>query len=872
MHTEASFGRWLQRQRKALDLTQVELARRVGCSKETIRNLESNERRPSQQIAARLAACLGLAPDQQTAFIQFARTTPGESATVSPAVIASLTPRRTAPQHHRNLPVPPTTLIGREPELAAIGRRLLHDGARLLTLIGPPGIGKTHLGLQAATDLRDRFEDGACFVELAPIRDPALVATAIARVLRVKEVSGEPLMARLKAELRDRQLLLVLDNFEQVLPAAALVVDLLAASPWLQVLVTSRAALRVRGERLFPVPALALPQRTAGLDVATIGQAPAVTLFVARAQAVQPEFVLTQANAATVAEICQRLDGLPLAIELAAARSKLFSLEALLTRLEHRLTLLTIGARDLPVRQQTLRNTIDWSYQLLDVGQQRLFARVGVFVGGCTLAAAEAVCTAAGDLASDALDGLAALVDQSLVRQDKGLDGEPRFIMLETIREYALEKLSERGELEKMHRQHAAYCLTLAETASRDLSSGTAQVAWMDRLEREHDNMLAALIWSQALEDSVNENLRLAAALTQFWLLRGYFSEGQTWLTRALARPEAADATVARAKGLLSAATIAQSQGQYATARRLIKESLEISQVLEDQRGIAKALRALGWLAFTQGDFEQARSLFGERIILYQSLEDQEGIDTALVELGQVAIFEGDYDRAATIIKQALARYREQGNVLATANSLLDLGIIAFRQGDYARAEAFYVESLDLYQQLGDRDGIALILLHLGNVAYRQGNDAQAEARFKESLALHQEFGDQVGITWCIVGLAQVAQRRGDYAQAAIHFAEGLAFCRQFKNHEDIAICLMGLSEVIGKQGQSLRATRLLGTVEVILKATGARVALHIRADYARIVADTGAQLDEATFAAVWAEGQAMALEQAIAYALGEDD
>jgi predicted ATPase len=433
-----------------------------------------------------------------------------------------------------NLPLPPTKLIGREQELAAIRRRLLHDGARLLTLIGPPGIGKTCLGLRAATDLCESFEDGACFVELAPIRDPTLVATAIAQVLGIKETSNQPLMPTLKAYLHNRQLLLLLDNFEHLLSAVPLVTELLAVCPWLHVLVTSRAALRVRNERLFPVPALALPKHTERLDVATIGQSPAVTLFVARAQAVQPEFVLTQANAATVAEICQRLDGLPLAIELAAARIKLFSPEALLTRLERRLKLLTTGARDIPLRQQTLRNTIDWSYQLLDPAEQRLFARMGVFVGGCTLAAAEAVGTAASDLGSDAQDGLAALVDQSLVRQDAGLDGEPRFTMLETIREYALEQLAACGEAEVLREQHLEHYLALAEAAELRLN-GAEQLTWLERLETEHDNLRAGLEWCRVEPDRNAVGLRLVCALGQFWTLRGYISEGRERLAGALA-------------------------------------------------------------------------------------------------------------------------------------------------------------------------------------------------------------------------------------------------------------------------------------------------------------------------------------------------
>jgi len=677
---------------------------------------------------------------------------------VAPDLPTDFPPLKTLDQRHTNLLTQPTALVGRTKEIASVCALLHRADARLVTLTGPGGTGKTRLAVHVAAELLDAFADGVWFVDLSPINDPDLVIPTIMQTIGLKEIGTQPPLEQLKAYLRDKHLLLVLDNFEQVVDAASRVAELLAAPPQLEVLITSRVVLRLRGEQEFQVPPLALPDPKQLPPLEALSQYAAVELFIQRAQDVKPDFQVTNANAPAVAEICHRLDGLPLAIELAAAWIKLFAPEVLLKRLERRLPLLTGGARDLPARQQALRNTIDWSYHLLDEAEKTLFTRVGVFVGGCTLEAAEVVCNANGDLPFDAVTGVAALADKSLLRQEEGLDGEPRFVMLETVREYALEKLSERGELADIHRQHATYYLTLAETARRDLSSSGAQLASMDRLEREHDNMLAALMWYQESADSVEESLRLGVALTLFWNLRGYFSEGQMWLTRALARPGAAEATVARAKALLSAADIAESQGHYRTARRLMEESLEISRTLGDKRHVAEALGYLGFLALVQGDYERTRSLYNECINLYQLLEDHDGIYKSLAALGQVAIYEADYDQATALIQQALARERAHGNVLGTANRLLDLGIIAYRQGDYVRAEAFNDESLNLYGQLGDRDSVALVLMNTGEVAYRQGNDAQAAANLTESLALHQQFGDQSGITGCTVGLGRVCK------------------------------------------------------------------------------------------------------------------
>jgi predicted ATPase/DNA-binding CsgD family transcriptional regulator/Tfp pilus assembly protein PilF len=811
---------------------------------------------------------LGLAPDQQIAFIQFARATPGVSPTVSPAVIATLTPRRTAHQQHMNLPVPPTTLIGREQELVAIRRRLLHDRTRLLTLIGPPGIGKTCLGLRATTDLRDSFEDGACFVELAPIRDPALVTTAIAQALELKETGSHPLVPTLKACLHDRELLLVLDNFEHLLTAVPLVTELLAVCPWLQVLVTSRAALHIRNERLFPVLPLALPNRRTGrLDVETIGQSPAVTLFVERVQAVQPTFVLTQANAAAVAEICQRLDGLPLAIELAAARSKLFTPETLLIRLDKRLKVLVGGARDLPVRQQTLRAATDWSYDLLDVGEQKLFARLAVFVGGCTLDAVARICNVNGDLPADGVDGVAALLDNSLLRQDTRATDEPRFTMLETIREYALERLVASGEAEALWRRHAEYFRALAESADPHLE-GADQAMWMERLEAEHANLRTALEWGLT-DESSTIGLQLAGALWRFWWGHGYSTEGCQWLERALSRSSGAPASV-RAKLLAGAGWLAFLQGDAVRARQLSEECLALGREQGDTWLIAFALRNLGWIAKGQGRYDQATTLLQESLTLARDIGDLFLAADSLAGLGYVAWRRGDYSHAQSLFEEDLALCRQlqfQGGI---AWGLCDLGELAYHQSDYTRAAALLEQSLMIRRKLGNQEEVAWTLHCLGEVALAQGDNLTAQMYQQECLRIEQELGNKQRIAAALTSLALVLHAQGKVRQAQALLEESLALVQELDNRVGIAAVLDGFAALALTKGDPAGAARLWGAAENIRATAGEVLSLVEPALYKRTVADARDQLGEARFTEAWAEGRAMLLEQAIAYALDQ--
>jgi len=775
---------------------------------------------------------------------------------------------KTHDAHPNNLPIQPTPFIGREQELTVVRDLLGREKVRLLTLTGPGGTGKTRLGLQVAAELSERFVNGVFFVDLAPISDPDLVLSTIAQTLGIREVAGQSLLERLSEELQPKQVLLLLDNFEQVVSAALVVADLLIACPQLKVLVTSRMVLHVRAEYEFAVPPLALPDPQHLRDLAALSQSEAVALFLQRAQAVQPDFQMTTANAPAVAEICVRLDGLPLAIELAAARIKLLPPPALLARLAHRLQVLTSGARDVPVRQQTLRNTIAWSYHLLDAQEQRLFRQLSVFVGGCTLETAEAVCAVLsdGDGAGPVLDGVASLIDKSLLQHTER-EEEPRLRLLETIREYGLEALTASGEMEATQRAHALYYLALAEEAESELD-GPQQVRWLQRLEREHDNLRAALRWSLEQGEagySMELALRLGGALRGFWLRHGPFSEGWTFLERAITGSEGIVAAT-RAKALLAATSFATYLGDMDRAESLAQESLALCRELGDTWGIAQSLLQLGRAASYRGNFPVARPLLEEALALCREVGHKRGIIWALDELGYMAIRQGDYARAHALLEEDLAIDREEGDTLAIAASLLQLAEMHFvSQGDQATVRALLEEGLALCREVGNTWGIAYSFFLSGWVALQQGDAATARELAEESLGLYRETGEGLSIAEALSLLGRVEARQGDHARARALFEESLAIARKVDHKLNIASCLEGLAGVVAAEGKPTWATRLWGAAEALREAIGAPIPPVERANYEQAVAVAHAKLGEQAFAAAWAEGRTMTLEQALA-------
>jgi predicted ATPase/DNA-binding XRE family transcriptional regulator len=736
------FGELLRRHRVAAALSQEALAARAGVSTRAVSDLERGVKtRPHLETVGMLADALGLGLPERAALATAAR--PPKTA---PAV-ALMSDFAGVESGVASLPIPPTPLIGREREVAAIAA-LVRDGReeRLITLTGPGGVGKTRLALAVAAAVVPDFADGIAWVELAPLADPALVASTVAQGVGTQEVGGRPLAETLREHLRGKRLLLVLDNCEHLRRAVAdLVAGLLAACPGLAVLATSRASLRIRAERLVPVEPLALPASEAGRGFDDVAESAAVRLFVQRARASRPDFALTAENAAAVAAICRRVDGLPLALELAATRLRALSPTTLLDLLEERLRVLAAAPSDAPERHRSLEAAVAWSHDLLGPAEQALFRRQAVFVGGCSLEAAAAISGDDGAFATAA--GLEALVDEALLGYGETPGGEPRYSMLETVRGFALERLEATGAAPAVRHAHAAYFLALAERAAPELS-GPEQARWLDRLETEHDNLRAALDWG--LEQPGEFALRLAGALWGFWLIRGHLHEGRTWLERALERePDASPGVVAKA--LDSAGVFAHYEDDTDRAVALHERALALYRAAGDRRGAATALDNLGVVATRLGDHTRARAPHAEALALRREMGDTRGVVVSLNNLGILALLQGDRDRARAHYEEAVELCRGLGNPLMTAVSLGNLASLLRDEGDRARAAPLYRESLTLRRELGEKEGIVDCLMGMGSIAAADGQPERAARLFGAAEAL----GEAIGLSLAAIDRAQ---------------------------------------------------------------------------------------------------------------------
>jgi predicted ATPase/DNA-binding CsgD family transcriptional regulator len=709
------------------------------------------------------------------------------------------------------LPGQPSSLIGREVEINLATELLTTPAVRLITITGPAGAGKTRLALEVAAS---RWTDTVWFVDLTPIHDSRLVATAIGRAAGVREHRGELAQARVERHIGTRHILLLLDNFEQVLAAATSVAELLAACPNLKILATSRAPLRLRWEHVLPLPPLTVPDRRRLPPPDELANIPAVALYLERARAVDPAFQITPENAQAVAEICVRLDGLPLAIELAAAHSDVYTPAEVLARLRQRFDVLARGAVDLPLRQQSLEAAFDWGYGLLSSPDQALFRSLGAFASGFTPAAAARV---AGS------DDVSTLVQHSLVRRDAG--DEARFRMLETVRAYALERLERSGETQATLRRHALYMLDLAERAAPELL-GAHQAEWLARLEREHDDLSAALRWAIQTQD-VQLSLRLASALWRFWWLHGHLSEGMAFL----------DAVVAASRGASDALLPAR----------------------------AAALNGAGVLAHVRGEYDRAAALLSDSLDLSRSLGLTSGMAAALHNLGALAREQSDWPRALVAYEESLALEREIGNAWGIATSLTNLGALAGDQGDTSRAAGLLQESLALVREIGDARGIASALHNLAAVARDAGEWRRAAELHEESLALWRTLGDRWGIAASLHDLARVVERLGDGRRAARLLGESLVLFGELGVRQGTAACLERLAAVLCSADRPLDATRLLGAAEALREAIGAPLPARDRREVGRIVAMARGLVRPAAFRTAWRAGRLLSLDQAFA-------
>ncbi|NOK83936.1 MAG: hypothetical protein GFH27_549309n63 [Chloroflexi bacterium AL-W] len=830
-----TFGQWLRHQRDQRGLTREALAQQIGYSAALLRKLETGERRPSHQVAERLAQIFEVAIDQHSTFIQHARNgtapllTPTPTATPAVRALGPITPV-VSPS---NLPAPRTTLIGRNTDVQQVCQLLTQSEVRLVTLTGHGGVGKTRLALQVAAQIQNIFLHGVWFIDLTTVTDPTMVISTIAQTLGIREHGSTNVLEQVQIYLQTRNVLLFLDNFEQVLDAASQVAQLLDGVAQLKILITSRVRLQLDGEHVVTVEPLVLPPLDPLPPLVELAKNSSVALFVARAQASQKDFALTETNATAIATVCMHLAGLPLALELAAARLRVLSPTALLQRLIEHHEALTEGVRDGPSRQQSMQATIGWSYGLLKPAEQILFIRLAVFVGGCTLTAIETICsgqdtdkhspTDTSKIASlwiPVLDGLAALLDSNLITRSIEADDEPRFGMLVPIYSYARNKLLATPEIAILQERHAGYYLAFAEQAAAELT-GPQQQQWLDWLEHEHDNLRAALQWFIEQEDAESA-LRLGTALWRFWEVRGHWSEGVHWLEQALSREQ---------------------------------------QIPIELR--ASTLHVLGRLLAYLSEFQRAYTYLETSLQLWRDLGDQGNIALLLNSLGLAVNKQGQLDQATVYFEESYKLYQLAGDTLGAARAQSNLGVIAAEIGDCTRARSLYQDSLANYRKLGDTAGVSVMLGNLGIVMWLEGDYEEARRLTLESLKLARQLNYMPVLVNNLVYLVKICLSQHDLTNAQVYLLESLPLTRDPARRRLLADTIEGAAGLAGKCGQYEQAARLWGATSTLRETISSFWPPSERPFYEQLIAEAASQIDPSTWEAAWLAGQQLSWEQA---------
>jgi predicted ATPase/transcriptional regulator with XRE-family HTH domain len=871
---EVPFGEWLKRQRSSRGLTQDQLAQQIGCATITLRKIESEQRRPSAQMIERIAEIFNIPKNEKIIFSRFTRgggSAPLIKSEAAPWSASSTTVRS-------NLPASLTSFIGREQDIALVCEYLLNPDIRIVTLIGPPGIGKTRLSLAAAHEVLSDFAEGIFFVALAPLEDSSLAAPTIVQTLGFAETERRSPLDRLKEGIGDKDMLLVLDNLEHIIDgAASLASDLLSACPHLKILTTSREALRIPGEWLYSVPVFSIPQKTQlqSMNIEEISKFAALTLFAERARAVKTDFVLDSENVQAVAAICTQLDGLPLAIELIAARVRLMSPQALLAKLNNQFTLTADGMRAVPARQKTLQNAISWSYNLLSQEEQNLFAGLSVFSGGFTVDAAEAIFSRT-VISKPIPDLVASLLDKSLLQRTSGLQGEPRFSMLVTIQQFSLDRLRQRGEQAQVRNWHLDYFLDLAEQADQHIH-GLDQVSWLEHLDAEHANYSSALDW--CLSNQYTElALRLLGALGWALILQRQSVETYGWFDKVHALPGVMQHPALHARVLNLRGLLGWFLNDIGHARFILEESQEIWLQLEDQgeQGLAEALSYLG-LVLMQNDDGDPQPLFEKSYHLYQKHADQWGMAFAMLNSGRATAglfhpggsttaWHGD-DRALSLFQKSLGMFGEVGDLWGVGRACFFLGQLFVRQGNHVKARSFLDQYLMICEDLGFRQGIAFALLTIGD-SYRHQSDYDQAAQFYEkSQVVSRQYDLKESQMFASLCMGLVALHLGDYLQATRNIKEFHNICRMngFSNVWTTYDLFTGFAGIAAGTNQFERSAKMYGAAQALSNVIDIPIA---PVECESLVQIAREQLGIGAFELLSAEGAAMTLEQAMAYAL----